>query len=214
KWIATGTLAAAVVIGGLLLGGKLTSKPALKVAPGPQVSLAILPFRNGSGDARLDWLGSSLADMLSTDVGQSAHLRTISPDRLHQVLSDLQISPGTTIDPAMVGRIAEFSNADTVVWGQYAKFGDQIRIDATLRDLKHQRTIPVKAEAANEKALLPAIAQLAQSIQQNLSLSSDVLQDLRAKSFRPSSNSLPALRTYNEGLELARQGNHLEAEKR
>jgi serine/threonine protein kinase/lipopolysaccharide biosynthesis regulator YciM len=213
KWIAAGTLAVAVVIGGLLLGGKLTSKPVPKVAAGPQVSLAILPFRNGSGDAKLDWLGSTLADMLSTDVGQSAQLRTISPDRLHQVLSDLQISPGSDIDPTTMGRIVEFSNADTVVSGQYAKFGDKIRIDATVRDLKHQRTIPVKAEA-DEKALLPAIAQLAQTIQGSLSLSSDVLQDLRAKSFRPSSNSLPALRTYNEGLELARQGNHLEAEKR
>jgi len=38
---------------------------------------------------------------------------------------------------------------------------------------------PVKAEAPNEKALLPTIAQLAVSIQQNLSLSSDVLQELR-----------------------------------
>jgi eukaryotic-like serine/threonine-protein kinase len=214
KWIAAGALAVAVVTGGLLFSGKLTSKPVTKVAAGPQVSLAILPFRNGSGDTHLDWLGSTLADMLSTDVGQSAQLRTISPDRLHQVLSDLQISPGTDIDPATMGRIAEFSNADTVVSGQFARFGDKIRIDAMLRDLKHQRTIPVKAEAADEKALLPAIAQLAQSIQQNLSLSFDVLQELRTKSFRPSSNSLPALRTYNEGLELTRQGNHLEAAKR
>ena len=214
KLVAAGTLAVAVAMGGWALSGKLKSKPGSKVAAGPEVSLAILPFRNGSGDERLDWLGPSLADMLSTDVGQSAHLRTISPDRLHQVLSDLRITPGSTIDPTMVGRIAEFSNADTVVWGQYAKFGDQIRIDATLRDLKHQRTIPVKAEAPNEKALLPAIAQLAQSIQRNLSLSSDVLQELRGKSFQPSSNSLQALRNYNEGLELARQGNHLEAAKR
>src|SRR5579859_973902 len=214
KWIAAGTLAAAVAITGWALKGKLASPTTAKTPAGPDVSLAILPFRNGSGDAKLDWLGSSLADMLSTDVGQSAHLRTISPGRLNQVLSDLQISPGTDIDPATMGRIAEFSNADTVVSGQYAKFGDQIRIDATLRDLKHQRTILVKAEAANEKALLPAIAQLAQSIQQNLSLSSDVLTDLRAKSFQPSSTSLPALRSYNEGMELERQGNHLEAAKR
>jgi tetratricopeptide (TPR) repeat protein len=214
KWIAAGTLAAAVAIGGWALSGKFTSKPKSTAPAGPEISLAILPFRNGSGDAKLDWLGASLSDMLSTDVGQSAHLRTISPERLHQVLSDLQISPGSDIDPATLGRIAEFSSADTVVSGQYAKFGDQIRIDATLRDLKHQRTIPVKAEAANEKALLPAIAQLAQSIQQNLSLSSDVLQELRGKSFQPSSSSLQALRNYNEGLEMARQGNHLEAAKR
>jgi tetratricopeptide (TPR) repeat protein len=214
KWIATGALGVAVVAGGLLFSGKLTSKPVTKVVAGPQVSLAILPFRNGSGDAQLDWLGSTLADMLSTEVGASAQLRTISSDRMHQVLSDLKITPGSDIDPGTIGRIAEFSNADTMVSGQYAKFDGKIRIDATVRDLKHQRTIPVKAEADNEKALPAAITQLAQTIQQNLSLSSDVLQDLRAKSFRPSSNSLPALRTYNEGLELARQGNHLEAAKR
>ncbi len=214
KWIAAGTLAGAVAIAGWAFSGKLTNKSAPKAPAGPEVSLAILPFRNGSGDAKLDWLGSSLADMLNTDVGQSAHLRTISPGRLNQVLSDLQISPGTDIDPATMGRIAEFSNADTVVSGQFLRFGDKIRIDATLRDLKHQRTIPVNAEAADEKSLLPAIAQLAQSIQQNLSLSSDVLSELRAKSFQPSSTSLPALRSYNEGMELERQGNHLEAAKR
>jgi len=214
KWITVCGLAVAVVFGGWVARSKLTSKTATKAVAGPEVSLAILPFRNGSGDAGLDWLGPSLADMLSTDVGQSAHLRTISPDRLHQVLSDLQISPGTAIDPSTVGRIAEFSTADTVVWGQYAKFGDHIRIDATLRDLKHDRTIPVKAEAANQNTLIPAIAQLAQTIQQNLSLSTDVLQELRAKSFHPSSNSLQALRNYHEGLELERQGNHLEAAKR
>jgi serine/threonine protein kinase/uncharacterized protein HemY len=214
KWVAVGTLALTVIVGGWSLSGKLFSKPANKVAAVPQVSLAILPFRNGSGDAKLDWLGATLADMLSTDVGQSAQLRTISSDRLHQVLSDLQISPSTSLDPTTMGRIAEFSNADTLVSGQYATFGEQIRIDATVRDLKHQRTIPMKAEAANEKALLPAIAQLAQTIQQNLSLSSDVLQQLRASSFQPSSSSLPALRSYNEGIELERLGNHLEAAKR
>lgn len=214
KWTAAGALAVALGIGGWALIGKLPHKTATTATAAPDVSLAILPFRNGSGDSRMDWLGSSLADMLTTDVGQSAHLRTISPDRLHQVLSDLRITPDTAIDPATVGRIAEFSDADTVIWGQYAKFGEQIRIDATLRDLKHQRTIPVKVEAANEKALLPAIAQLAQSIQQNLSLSPDVLQELRSKSFRPSSNSLQALRNYNEGVQLSRQGNHLEAAKR
>jgi serine/threonine protein kinase/Tfp pilus assembly protein PilF len=214
KWIAVAGLTGAVAIGGWVVSGKLISKPATKAAAGPEVSLAILPFRNGSGDAGLDWLGPSLADMLSTDVGQSAHLRTISPDHVHQVLSDLQISPSTAIDPTTLARIAEFSTADTVVWGQYAKFGDHIRIDATLRDLKHDRTIPVKAEAVNQNALIPAIAQLAQTIQQNLSLSTDVLEELRAKSFQPSSNSLQALRNYHEGLELERQGNHLEALKR
>src|SRR6266852_5824354 len=42
KWIAAGTLAVALVIGGWALSGKLTSKTGSKAA-GPEVSLAILP---------------------------------------------------------------------------------------------------------------------------------------------------------------------------
>jgi tetratricopeptide (TPR) repeat protein len=151
--------------------------------------------------------------MLSTDVGQSARLRTISPDRLHQVFSDLRITPGTAIDPDMVGRIAEFSNADTVVWGQYAKFGNQIRIDATLLDLKHNRRAPLKIEAASEKEIPGTVDGLAELIRKNLAVSPDVLKELRASSFQPSSKSLPALRDYNQGAQLLRDGKNLDAVK-
>src|SRR5579862_2762700 len=139
-----------LAIVGFLFRGTLFSPSAKKATSAPALSLAILPFRNASGDPSVDWLGSSLADMLSTDVGQSAHLRTVSPERLHQVLSDLRIAPGTSIDPNTISRIAQFSSADTLVWGQYARFGGQIRIDATLQDLKHDRSVPIKIEAVDE----------------------------------------------------------------
>lgn len=210
-WIAGGAAVVLLATLGVAFRGKVF--PAKRAAPVEQASLAVLPFRNASGDASLDWLGPSLADMLSTDVGQSARLRTISPDRLHQVLSDLRITPGTGIDPTMVGRIAEFSNADTVVWGQYAKFGEQIRIDATLLDLKHNRRAPLKIEAAGEKEIPGAVDGLAELIRKNLAVSPDVLKELKASSFQPSSKSVPALRHYNQGVQLLRDGKNLDAVK-
>src|SRR5207237_4511853 len=179
----------------------------------PEVSLAILPFRNASGDNSLDWLGSSVADMLSTDVGQSARVRTISPDRLHQVLADLRITPSTDVDAATLARIAEFSSADTVVSGKFVRFGDQIRIDATVRDLKHDRSVPLKIEGVAEKDIPGAIDRLADSIRQSLAVSPDVVKELKASSFQPTTKSVPALRDYNEGVQLLRQGKNLEAVK-
>jgi serine/threonine protein kinase/tetratricopeptide (TPR) repeat protein len=184
-----------------------------KSTAGPSISLAILPFRNASGDASLDWLGPSLADMLSTDVGQSASLRTISQDRLHQVLSDLRITPNASIDPATLRRLAEFSNADTLVSGQYARFGGQIRIDATLQDLKHDRSVPIKIEAVDEKDIPGAVDRLATSVRNNLAFSPDVIKELKASSFQPSSGSAPALRDYNQGVQLLRDGKNVEAVK-
>ena len=190
-----------------------TPKATQQAVVKPEVSLAILPFRNASGDASLDWLGPSLADMLSTDVGQSAHLSTISPDRLHQILTDLQITANVVVDPTLLRRIAEFSSADTVVWGQYAKFGDQIRIDATLQDLKHDRRIPLKIDVPSEKEIPGAIDRLAESIRQKLELPENVLRELRASSFQPSSQSIAALRDYNQGAGFQRDGKNLEAQK-
>jgi eukaryotic-like serine/threonine-protein kinase len=179
----------------------------------PTVSLAILPFRNASSDASLDWLGSSVADMLTTDVGQSASLRTVSPNIVHQIFGDLRISSSTVLDPATIKRVADFSNADHVVSGQYARFGDIIRIDATLEDIKNNRTIPLKVDVAGEKEIPSAVDHLADSIRQTLALPQDVLKELKASSFQPSSSSVDALKNYNQGLGLQRDGKNLEAKK-
>jgi tetratricopeptide (TPR) repeat protein/predicted Ser/Thr protein kinase len=211
KWIAPGLALIMLLTIGLVFRGKIFA-PGSKPAQ-PAISLAILPFRNASGDPKLDWLGTSLAEMLSTDVGQSSHLRMVSSDRLHQILHDLQISPDSTLDPNTLRRLAEFSSAETVVWGQYARFGDQIRIDAKLQDLKYDRTAALKAEAPNEKAVPEAVDRLAEAIRQNLTLSPAIVKELQTQSFKSSSKSLPALRYYNEGLQLLRQGRYLEAQK-
>ncbi|MCU1300766.1 MAG: Serine/threonine-protein kinase PknB [Candidatus Sulfotelmatobacter sp.] len=208
-------IAAVVVLAivGFLFRGTLVSPSTTKTASGPALSLAILPFRNASGDPSADWLGPSLADMLSTDVGQSARLRTVSQERLHQVLSDLRIAPNASIEPATLRRLAEFSNADKLVWGQYAKFGGQIRIDATLLDLKDDRSVPIKIEAVDEKDIPGAVDRLAESIRQKLALPENVLKELKASSFQPNSSSVEALRDYDQGIVLQRGGKILEAQK-
>jgi tetratricopeptide (TPR) repeat protein/predicted Ser/Thr protein kinase/TolB-like protein len=211
KWIAPGLALVLLLIVGLIFREKIF-EPRTKPAQ-PAISLAILPFRNASGDPKLDWLGTSLAEMLNTDVGQSSHLRMVSSDRLHQVLHDLQISPDSTLDPDTLRRVADFSSAETLVWGQYARFGDQIRIDAKLQDLKHDRTAALKEEAPNEKGVPEAVDRLAEAIRQNLALSPTMVRELQTQSFKPSSKSLPALRYYNEAVQFLRQGRDLDARK-
>jgi serine/threonine protein kinase/tetratricopeptide (TPR) repeat protein len=217
KWAISGTLAAVLVLAllGTLFRGRIFSPSKQKSSPAsPSLSLAILPFQNASGDPSLDWLGSSMAEMLSTDIGRSSHLRDVSSERVGQILRDLRISANNTFDAPTLRRLAETSNADTVVWGQYAKTGGLIRFDATVQNLKLGRSTALKAEASGEKEILAAIDNLAGQIRQNLGVAPDILRELREQSFKPSSNSLAALRNYNEGLQLARQGINSEAAKR
>src|SRR5262249_38549725 len=214
-WPKLGGALAAILLAiiGFVFRDKLFSPSKPEAPAAPAVSLAILPFRNASGDPNFDWLGSTVAEMLSTDVGQSAQLRTVSPNRLHQIFTDLRISATTALDPATIKRISEFSDADRLVWGQYVKFGDQIRIDATLQNLKNDSSIPLKIEIPTEKDIPGGIDHLADSIRQKLALSDNVLKELKASSFKPSSQSVTALRDYNQGVELQRDGKNLEARK-
>src|SRR5260370_18686227 len=100
--------------------------------------------------------------MLGTVIGQPGPLRARRTDRLGQIQRDLHIASDSSLDAATLRRFAEFSNAETILWGQYVKLGDAIRIDATLEDMKRQRAMPLKVEAANQSALFAAVTQLAQ----------------------------------------------------
>jgi tetratricopeptide (TPR) repeat protein/tRNA A-37 threonylcarbamoyl transferase component Bud32 len=188
-----------------------TAAPAT-VPAGEQTALAILPFRNASGDASLDWLGPSLSEILRTEVGQSPQLRTIGSDRLQQLLNDLRISGDSNLDPATLRRLAEFSNAHSVMWGQFLKFGNEIRIDATIEDLRGQRSIPLKAQAPNQGALVTALGELARSVREQLAPGAAAATDLGGVT-KPSTQSLLALRYYNDGIALSRQGKHSDALK-
>jgi serine/threonine protein kinase/tetratricopeptide (TPR) repeat protein len=216
KWVAIGVAGLALAAGvGIVvkskMGGGLVGP---KTPQAAALSLAIVPFYNSSSDPSLNWLASSLSETLSTDIGQSQRVRLVSPSRLQQVLRDLHISPQSQLDLSMLKRIADFTSADTIVYGQYQKFGDQIRINATVYDLKHDRNFELKTDVANEKELLSGLDNLASQVRANLSTDPDVQRDLKGRGQYVLTKSVPALRDYDEGLQLARSGKDQDAAKK
>jgi serine/threonine protein kinase/tetratricopeptide (TPR) repeat protein len=181
----------------------------------PSVSLAVLPFRNASSDPALDSLGTSLSEVLATDLGAASHIRTVPSERLHKVLHDLRIDRQTNLSPAELTRLADFANAGSILWGWYTRFGEEIQIYATLQDLEQNTTSQLQVKAQNQAVVLAAVGELAHSVRAKLAAGSeDVLKELKATAWRPSTQSFEALRLYNEGLHLSRDGNHQGAAKR
>jgi serine/threonine protein kinase/tetratricopeptide (TPR) repeat protein len=216
--VGVGVFAAIVALGlgGWLLTGRGDREPALsQEVSGPAITLAILPFQNVSEDSTLDSLGASVSQVLSPLLGQSQRVRTVPQDRLHQVLSDLKIAPNSAIRPAQLASIADFTSARHLLWGSITKFGDAITINATLQDLERGENVPVTAVAQGENDLLEAISSLAEDVRGKLAGgSSATLEELKSTAWKPSTNSIDALRFYNEGLQLRQQGNPTAALKR
>jgi serine/threonine protein kinase/tetratricopeptide (TPR) repeat protein len=215
KW---GAAAIAAVVALALLGffyrdriGERAHPQSSAATPG--ISLAVFPLRNASGISSLNWMSASLSDMISTAIGQSKQLRTVSPERMRQVFGDLRLTPESTIDEPTLRKIAEFAAADTTVSGQYTRIGDQLYIEVAIGDLKNGHTTTLKAQTL-EKDLPAAINTLADSIRKNLSLSSADMREVQAQSIQPTSTSVDALRNYNEALAMTRAGRNIDAQSR
>lgn len=179
----------------------------------PSLSLAIMPFYNASGDASMDWLGGSLAEMLGTDIGGSAQVRMVSPDRLQQVTKDLHVSSSSQADVATMHRVAEFTSAQTMIFGQYIKAGSEIRITTTVLDLAHDTRTTITTDLPSENNLLSSVDKLAAQLREKLTSDPKLLKDLQAHADRPQTNSLEALRAYEVGLSMERAGNDVQAQQ-
>jgi len=216
KWL---VIAAAVLLVALGVGGyyAISHRPGIQTTETPTaaMSLAIIPYYNASGDASLDWLSPSLSETLGDDIGPSAGLRLVSQSRLQQVLNDLRISPQQQLDQATLKRIANFINADIVIIGRYVKFGDKFQITSTVYDLKHDgQQFDIQTEVAKESDLPASIAKLAQDVRAKLATNPDMAKELQSRAPFVLTQSVPALRAYNEGLQLYRAGKYAEAAKK
>lgn len=185
--------------------------PAAAAPSAPTISLAIMPFYNASGNAQMDWLGASLAEMLGTDIGGSSAVRMVSPDRLQQVLGDLHLTAHSQADAATLKRVAEFTNAQTVIFGQFVQLGNAIRISTTVLDVAHDTRSTVITDVPDQNQLLTGVDKLAGELRGKLTADPKVLNDLKAHAGRPSTTSLEALRDYENGVALERTDDNLKA---
>ena len=88
----------------------------------------------------------------------------VSGDRLHQILRRSAISPKSEVDVATLRRLAEFTNAETVVYGQYVKSGSRFASIPRCSTCGHDSSSTLKTDVASEKDLITAVDGLAQNV--------------------------------------------------
>lgn len=98
-------------------------------------SIAVFPFRNNVSDPTLDWLGSGLADMLTTNFAQFPRLRVIGRQRLLDLMNEAGMSEGEEIPDNLATDLAQRSGAYLMVRGTVLGSANDLVIDAQLIEL-------------------------------------------------------------------------------
>ncbi len=185
----------------------------------PKTALAVLPFRNATGDARFDWARNGLPELLRGELGRTAALRVAGDDRVRGTLGALQAAGDDLERPATIQRVASLAGVDTVLTGSLMKVGGQFRMSATLWRAGASTATsdpPLDVSGSGEEAIFTMARELAGKVRGDLGISASAGLPGGAAAAEPalSTRSVESLRLFEEGLELRRAGNDLEAARR
>jgi serine/threonine protein kinase/tetratricopeptide (TPR) repeat protein len=212
KWsgptkIAIGIAALLVLaIGGSLVYRQLWTREPATISTRPVPSsvtarraVAVLGFKNLSGEGSVAWLSTALAEMLTTELAAGEQLRTIPGENVARMKSDLQLADADSFASDTLARITTSLGSDVVVFGSYAVIGDAIRFDVRMQDARAGDTVAAVAETGRESELFEIVSRIGSRLRNRLGVT-----ELSASQVASVQASLPsnpaAARMYAEGL--------------
>jgi len=98
-------------------------------------SIAVLSFRNMSGDQSLNWLDGGLAELLTTNLSQVKGMDVLSTEQVFRALKRKGQQDAPNLPPEVALDVARDAGADTCVTGSLMKLGpSRLRVDLHVQD--------------------------------------------------------------------------------
>jgi len=124
------------IVAGLLLRGRfwrqLTPSAAMQ-----NKSIAVLSFRNMSGDQSLNWLDAGLPELLTTDLSQVKGMDVLSREQVYRAIKRKGQQNATELPPDVALDVARDAGADACVTGSLMKLGkSKLRVDLHVQDTR------------------------------------------------------------------------------
>lgn len=170
-------------------------------------SVAVLGFRNLSGDPREAWLSTALSDWLITELSAGQQIRTIPAESVARMKMELSLPEVDSLDAESLGRIRKNLGTDMVIAGSYAASADQaigqIRLDLRLQDTRNGDTLDAISETGSEADLFDLVSRAGQQLREKLGIRA--VTEKEAAEVETALPSNPqAARLYSEGLSKLR----------
>jgi tetratricopeptide (TPR) repeat protein len=180
-------------------------------------AVAVVGFKNLTGDPQTAWLSTALSEMLTTELSSSEKLRVIPGELVARMKSDLDLPEADSFASDTLERIRASAGADMVVLGAYTAIGElgrkQIRLDLKLQDTGAAETVASFQETSTEAELFALVSAVGSSLREKLSIGAR--SEAEARALRASLPATPeAARAYSEGLERLRVFDYLGARER
>jgi serine/threonine protein kinase len=167
----------AMVIAGVIVWRILPSRKASPAISG-RPTLAILYFKNNTGDEAMDVWRTGLSDLLISSISQSKYINVLSTDQVYSVLRRMNLLEASSYASEDLKRIADQTGATHILQGYLTRAGGNLRINVTLQKAGSGEILDSEnADASDEGKIFPMMDELARRIKPNFNLSTQQLSD-------------------------------------
>ncbi len=171
-------------------------------------SIALLGFRNLSGQEDASWLSTALAEMLATELAAGERLRLVPGENVTRTRIELGLDDSDSLAADALDRVGKILGSDLAVTGSYLLAGNpserEIRLDFEVRRVASGETVARLSERGTEARVFDLVEAAGRALR--VSLGVDGISPADAAAARAAMPAAPeAARLYAQGLEKLRR---------
>jgi len=202
----------ALIIAAIVIIQSLPQKKVLPVST-DKPTLAVVYFKNNTGDPNFEHWRSTLSDLLITDLTQSKYIRVLSGDQIFDILSELDQLEAKTYSSRVLKEVASLGRASHILQGDFSRAGDTFRINAVLKEANTMESIDSEiVEGEGEKSFYTMVDELTRRIKESFQLTEDqIAGDIDRHVGEITTSSPEALKYFSEGSRHYRKGENRQA---
>jgi serine/threonine protein kinase/tetratricopeptide (TPR) repeat protein len=198
-----------LVMAGVLFLVFSTKKTALPPAGGKS-RLAVLHFRNMTGDPKMDVWREGLPSLLIADISQSQDIHVVGEDRMRSCLTRKNLLQTQSYTAENLAAVASDTGATHIIQGFLTRAGEEFRIDISIQDMKTNTSLgSEEVKGTSEQSLFPMVDELKARIKGRFKPSADqpaFQKDLNIGQITTSSPD--AFKYYLEGRRIFLAGDY------
>jgi len=164
---------AVLIIAAVIIWQLLPKRQAVPIPPG-KPSLAVVYFKNNTGDESFDIWRSAISESIITDLSQSKFIRVLSGDKLYSILRKLNLLEAKSYASEDLKKVALEGEVNHILQGSISKAGDIFRIDYMLQEINAGITIGSdRVGGRGIESVFSIVDELTRKIKANFKLSEE-----------------------------------------
>lgn len=192
-------IAVAAIVFGLL---KFLPKKEAPPSPTGPPAVAVLYFKNSTGDKNLDQWRKGICSSLIFSLSQSLYIRVLPDSQIYGILKRLSLHEQDDYTPEDLKEIARRGLATHIIRGILYKDGERFRIELNLQNASTLQIIaPERAEGIGEGSILAMVDDLAGRLKTSLGLTPQQAATDANTKLENLTTSLEAFKFYLQGYQ-------------